>query len=351
MSLLFDREKSSSLRVPVWFMRQAGRYHQHYQNIKKGHSFMEMCLDPSLATEVTLGPIQDFNFDAAIMFSDLLFPLDALGMGLSYQNGPPELKFHIKSHDDLLKLKKPEELNDNYFLFQQKTLSLLKPSLKNLGKDLLGFVGGPFTLYAYAVEGSHNSKFGLTDAKMGLYSGLYEKFLNDYLLPVLEKNIIEQAKASPDAICLFDTASGELSPHDFKKFVCPALRNLTTRIKKLFPELRIVYYSKATNYDHLRLIESEHIDVLGVDWRLDLANVLREFSKDYIIQGNIDPSWLFLPEELLKRQLDQLFLSAKETGVSLNRWVMGLGHGVYMKTPQQNVKTAVEHVKQNFTYQ
>jgi uroporphyrinogen decarboxylase len=102
MGLFNDRDKG---QVPVWFMRQAGRYHDHYQNIKKNHSFMEMCKDSTLAEEITLGPIEEFNFDAAILFSDLLFPLEQLNLGLTYVNGPPELSFHLKEKKDFEKIK------------------------------------------------------------------------------------------------------------------------------------------------------------------------------------------------------------------------------------------------------
>jgi uroporphyrinogen decarboxylase len=130
---------------PVWFMRQAGRYHSHYQGIKKNSDFMTMCKNPELACEVTLGPIQDFGFNAAILFSDLLFPLEQLGMGLSYHSGPPTLEWHLEKVEDVQKLKVVSP-GKEFYKFQGDACKLLR---ERLPKDvtLLGFVGAPFTLY------------------------------------------------------------------------------------------------------------------------------------------------------------------------------------------------------------
>jgi len=139
-------------RPPVWFMRQAGRYHQHYQRLRARHEFIELCKNPELATAVTLGPIEDFGFDAAILFSDLLFPLEALGMGLSYAPAPA-LSWHLRSVADLARLHTGEQLVQQ-LQFQGEALQLIRRRLPP-ECGLIGFVGAPFTLYAYAVAGSH----------------------------------------------------------------------------------------------------------------------------------------------------------------------------------------------------
>lgn len=176
-------KQGDKTQVPVWFMRQAGRYHDHYQNLKKTYSFMELCKQPKLACEVTMGPIEEFNFDAAILFSDLLFPLEQLGMDLVYNPGP-KLGFKIDTLEDISKLN--SSADQDFFKFQHDACQLLRESLPKT-KTLLGFVGAPFTLYAYAVEGSHAG--ALVSSKTGLYDGRYEKFC-ELLIP----NVIHEMK-------------------------------------------------------------------------------------------------------------------------------------------------------------
>ena len=173
---LFEREEN---RVPVWFMRQAGRYHKHYQAIRKDREFMKMCKSPELACEITLGPIEDFKFDAAILFSDLLFPLEHLGMGLNYLQGPPKLAFHVEDEENLKKIG-PIGDATNFYKFQADALSLLKNQLPK-GTSLLGFVGAPFTLFSYAACGAHAG--ALLPAKSALYDGRFESFWQ-HLRPV-----------------------------------------------------------------------------------------------------------------------------------------------------------------------
>ncbi|MDH5581734.1 MAG: uroporphyrinogen decarboxylase [Bdellovibrionales bacterium] len=343
MGLFNDRDKG---QVPVWFMRQAGRYHDHYQNIKKNHSFMEMCKDSTLAEEITLGPIEEFNFDAAILFSDLLFPLEQLNLGLTYVNGPPELSFHLKEKKDFEKIKVLAPATE-FYQFQKKALQLLKKSLP-ANKTLLGFVGAPFTLYTYATEGAH--KGNLISSKQGLYDGRFNYFL-EFLLPQLKENMAIQAEGGADAICLFDTAVGELCFSDFKNFIVPAIKSLTASFKEKYPEKKIVYYSKFTHIHYLKELNDPNIDVLGIDWRMDLREALETLSDQYYIQGNIDPCHLHLTWDQLEGSLNTLWSSIKDLGeTKLSKWIMGLGHGVLPLTPQQNVAKAVDYIHRNFKY-
>ena len=335
MGLFTDRNK----QIPVWFMRQAGRYHKHYQGLRAKHSFMDLCKKPELACEVTMGPIDDFNFDAAILFSDLLFPLEYLGMGLSYESGPPTLEVQIKNKEDLKKLSPQGDAN-HFFAFQQKATELLKKRLPP-SKTLLGFVGAPFTLYAYASEGSH--KDGLHLSKRGLYDGRFDNFLKN-LLPCLEVEMNLQAQGGADAVCLFDTAVGELSPSDFEKYIFPSLKFLCQNFKSKFPQTRLVYYSKNTSIAHHRIIAKiKGIDVLGIDWKNDLYATLEELGDHFYIQGNIDPDWLFLPWEELEQRLENLWHHMKNNP-NLSHWIFGLGHGVLPQTPEENVRKTVEWI-------
>lgn len=343
MGIFEDRKKGS---VPVWFMRQAGRYHDHYQNIRKDYSFMEMCKNPELAEEITLGPIREFKFDAAILFSDLLFPLEQLNMGLTYRNGPPELAYQLTSKEDFKKLKVIEDAK-LFYKFQADALTRLKSSLPE-NTTLLGFVGSPWTLYTYATEGAH--KGTLLDSKKGLYDGRFTHFL-EFLIPQLKANMEIQAEGGADAICLFDTAVGELTRDDFTTFITPVIKSLTSSFKEKYPNKKIVYYSKLTHIDYLEAINDPNIDVLGVDWRMDFRSAMERLGDQYYLQGNLDPCHLHLSWDQLEQKLNNLWNSMKDLDSKLlDKWVMGLGHGVLPKTPQENVQKAVEYIHKNFKY-
>jgi len=346
MGLFDDRTHTadSKTQVPVWFMRQAGRYHSHYQNIKKSSDFMSMCKIPTLATEVTLGPITDFDFDAAILFSDILFPLEQLGMGLSYAQGHPEINFKLEASHDLDKIKIIQEAK-KFYSFQADALKSIKQLLPKQ-KTLLGFIGAPFTLFTYAVEGSHAGN--LVSSKRGLYDGRFDGFM-DRLLPELAQNAIIQGKAGADAVCIFDTAAGELCHTDYKAFIIPKINLLTKTIKENCPTLKIVYYSKLTHIDYLTSIEDSNIDVIGIDWRQDINSALDTLASDYYIQGNLDPAWLHLPWNHLQQNLHNYWQNVKKSQY-LDRWICGLGHGVLVNTPEDNVRKTVEFIHRHYTY-
>lgn len=333
--LLQDRPSHS---VPCWFMRQAGRYHTHYQNLKKNHSFMELCKQPELACEVTLGPIEDFKFDAAILFSDLLFPLENLNMGLSYESGPPTLAFHLHDRKQMKNIY-PLHDSNTFYDFQKKAVQLLKEKLP-VTKTLLGFVGAPFTLYTYAMEGGHHGN--LIESKKGFYDKTFSQFF-----PSLKKEIlasmIAQAEGGADVMCLFDTAAGELSLFDFERFLVPALRSVIEEFKEHYPNLPICYYSKLTHLEYLRRLP-KNIDILGVDWRMDLRTALQELGETFYLQGNIDPSWLHLPSDELLSNLRTFKKSLMDQKNLWHKWIAGLGHGVLPKTPEENVRLAVEFI-------
>lgn len=338
---LFDRK---SKKIPVWFMRQAGRYHSHYQKIKKNSHFMEMCKDPMLACKITRGPVDAFHFDAAILFSDILFPLERLGLGLTYVDGPPRLDKIINSIDDIGSLRRI--LHDQSFYdFQKKALILLKTQL-DPDIELLGFIGAPFTLYAYALEGCHSGH--LTHSKKGFYDQRFDAFM-DILLPELIESMTAQAEGGADVLCIFDTAVGELDLFHFKKYALTALRYLTKIFKERYPQKKIIYYSKQTPLSYLLEIQDPHIDCLAIDWRVDLSRALLLLGKDYYIQGNLDPSLLHLDWLDLKKHWENLWDSLRSTpSIPLDKFIAALGHGVTPKTPESNVKKSVAFIHDHF---
>jgi uroporphyrinogen decarboxylase len=345
MNNIFEnrRQTNGKTHVPVWFMRQAGRYHAHYQAIKAKSDFISMCKTPQLACDVTMGPIEDFKFDAAILFSDLLFPLEHLGTGLRYDPGP-KLDWHL---DTVAKLNSLKELApaEQFFKFQKDACILLKKALP-ADRTLLGFVGGPFTLYTYVTEGLHDGN--LVSAKQGLHDGRWDGFL-ERLLPNLITEMRVQAEGGADAVCLFDTAAGELSPGDYARFVVPALKHVMTEFKKLCPQTRITYYSKHTQRAHLEALHGLPIDTIGIDWRCDLVETQKMFPGKYV-QGNFDPVWLHLPQNILIENLRSWHKDLVKRGLDQSKWICGLGHGVTIQTPESNVRKVVELVHSEFTY-
>ncbi len=322
---------------PIWFMRQAGRYHKHYQKIREKHSFMDMCKNPELAAEVTMGPIQDFDFDVAILFSDLLFPLEALGMGLEYLTTGPKLGFAL-TPETIGRLVSVEEALPQ-LEFQRTAMKATRERLPK-NKSLIGFVGGPWTLFGYAAEGEHSG--GLLHAKKnhGLMKEFFEK-----LLPLLKSNIQLQLDGGAEIVMIFDTAAGELSAAHFKTWTAAALIDLA----KTFPN-RLGYYSKGTMQDYF---SSEFLQApwagMGFDHRWTLSQTF-SIRKTGFVQGNFDQSLLFLEPNDFKRELQkylEVFMAMDPQ--SRAGWVSGLGHGVLPKTPEENVRTLITTVRKVFS--
>jgi uroporphyrinogen decarboxylase len=324
-------------RPPVWFMRQAGRYHSHYQELKKKHTFMDLCKIPELATETTLGPIRDFDFDAAILFSDLLFPLEALGMGLEYSPGP-KLGWHLREKSDLRRLN-PEGKDTPTLVselsYQGQALRMLRAALPP-SKSLLGFVGGPLTLFYYAVEGSHQGSLDL--ARAGLTDGRFDGFLK-LIIPFLIENMSMQAAHGADAVAIMDTCAGEVEPGLYREVVVPALREVLNGFRSRHPSIPIVYYSKKTDRPHWEHLEGLPFECLGIDWHPELSSVLREFGHQWAIQGNFDPNLMLLDEAACMVEIERFFEPIlRLPRAHLRGWVCGLGHGVLQWTPEQNVR-------------
>ena len=336
--------KRNTGRPPVWFMRQAGRYHAHYQALRAKHDFMALCKQPELACEVTMGPIDDFGFDAAILFSDLLFPLEAMGMGLTYEPGP-KLSWHLDTPAALARLR-GGAATAAHMDFQAEAIRLLKPRLP-ADRALIGFVGGPFTLYAYAVGGSHegfasNGPAGLDD---GRYAGFCEK-----LTELLAENMALQARAGADCVAMFDTSAGALDPAGFARHVAGPMREVLSAFRARCPGVPVIYYSRETGPAHWRALEGLDIQCLGVDWRHDLAGTLTAQVPRWAVQGNIDPEWLHLPAAELEKRVRAVWEKVRALPAATRAaWVCGLGHGVLQHTPEDNVRLVLRIQREMFS--
>src|SRR5713226_4644576 len=317
---------------PIWLMRQAGRYHRHYQALRRKHSFMDLCKNAELAAEVALGPVVDFDFDAAILFSDLLFPLEALGMRLDYTDRGPQLGWKLDS-ETFSQLRSVEDAWP-HLLFQGEAVRATRERLPE-DRSLIGFVGGPWTVFVYAVEGSH--KGSLTASKKLLC--LFPRFC-EVIVPLLARNIELQLNNGAELVMMFDTAAGELTPDAFQTEVTPQLELLTQK-----HSARIGYYSKGTQPAHLRqtLFTEGRLAGVGVDYRWDMAEALKMFPRGFV-QGNLDPALLLGERDELKNRLIK-YLEALMRNVRVG-WICGLGHGVLRDTPEDNVKLFVDTVRE-----
>jgi uroporphyrinogen decarboxylase len=317
---------------PIWLMRQAGRYHKHYQALRARHSFVDLCKQPELAAEVALGPVLDFDFDAAILFSDLLFPLEALGLGLDYTDAGPKLGWKLDG-DSIKKLRSVDDAWPQ-LQFQGEAVRATRERLPS-DRSLIGFVGGPWTLFVYAVEGTH--KGHLNDSKELV--SLFPKFCES-VVPLLARSIEMQLDSGAELVMIFDTAAGEFPSRLFTSEVVPQLRAMTAKHGS-----QVGYYSKGTEPAHLSdaFFQDGSLAGIGVDSRWNMTQVLDAFPGGFV-QGNFDQSLLLRDRDELERDLRNYldpFSDRERPG-----WICGLGHGVLPKTPEVNVRFFVDTVRE-----
>ncbi len=322
---------------PIWFMRQAGRYHSHYQALRKEHSFEQLCKTPSLAAEVARGPVADFDFDVAILFSDILFPLEGLGTGLKYTDQGPVLGTQLDG-SNIKTLKAPAEAIE-FLKFQGAAMRATRAVLPS-EKSLIGFVGGLWTLFVYAVEGSHSGSLIASKKDTQLFHHFIE-----ILLPVIKANIQNQLESGAEVVMIFDTAAGEVSSGFFKTEIAPYL----LRLCREFPQ-RLGYYSRGTQPDFFseEMLTAPWVG-MGVDHRWNLSTAFKMRSAGFI-QGNFDQSLLFQEEAQFKVTLENYLQEIRSLPASLRQsWVCALGHGVLPKTPEANVRYFVRRAREVFS--
>lgn len=319
-------------RTPVWLMRQAGRYMKEYWGIRSKHSFLEMCKTPEIAARVTMQPIDTFGFDAAILFSDILIPVEAMGVDLEFVEGRgPVLTTKIEDITDINRLVVPDPEEDLPFVLD--AIRLLR---KRLNVPLIGFSGAPFTLASYIIEGGGSKNYLKAKSMMynepRLWKSLMEKIadtVTDYLNA--------QIDAGAQAVQVFDSWVGCLSPEDYKQFVQPYTKQVFDGLKGDVPRIHFGTGS-AMLLEHMRNAGG---DVIGCDWRIGLDDAWTRIGYDHGIQGNLDPILLHAtPEVLVERIRGVLDKAGGRPG-----HVFNLGHGILPTTPVENVKVLVDAVK------
>lgn len=337
-------------RPPVWFMRQAGRYHSHYQAIRKAHSFLNICRTPEIACDVAMGPIDDFDFDAAILFSDILFPIEAMGIDLDFSPGPV-LSHLLRSPEDMDHYRPCADFAD-FIGFQGEAIQKTRAALPK-DKSLLGFIGGPLTLYIFAVEGTAQ-KVDFSASLYGFIDGRFMGFM-DRLLPMLWENLALQADAGADTLAILDSCAGLIPEDLYVNTYLPILNTLIDKFQATHPHVPILYYGKDIGPRHWGQLPLSKLAALGIDHSQDLplalsslpqASNIPQTSSPLAVQGNFPPMYMSLPpdEFAIKFQafLDTILaLPAADT----QRWICGLGHGITPMAIEENVRTFVQGVQ------
>ena len=324
----------SPARTPIWVMRQAGRYLPEYQAVRKDVSFNDLCRTPELACEVTLQPIRRFGFDAAILFSDILVPLEPMGAAFSFAQGGPQLEKPLRTEADIAALQvvpSPEGCG-----YVAQAIQLIKAELGER-TPLIGFAGSPFTLAAYLIEGGGSKDF--QHLKTMLYS---RPDLLRNLLDKLTDQIIDYLKmqidAGVDAVQLFDTWGGILHPADYEAVVLPTVRKIMAGLAD--SGVPRIYFLKGSA-PYLDLIRDLDVECLGLDWMLDLDKTAAGLPGK-AVQGNLDPLALFGTTEEIRRRA----LAICRQGDTAPGHVFNLGHGILPPTPISAVETLVETVQE-----
>ncbi|MEQ8280476.1 MAG: uroporphyrinogen decarboxylase [Deltaproteobacteria bacterium] len=322
-------------RTPIWVMRQAGRYLPEYREVRAKTSFLGLCKSPELAAEVTLQPIRRFALDAAIIFSDILVPVEAMGIPLDYNPGPV-LGRTTRSKEDIDALVHPDPIKDMGFVMDAiKTFVREMPDV-----PILGFAGAPFTLAAYMIEGAGSKNYAVT--KQFLYEQPKQaRRLLGKLAKVVADHLVAQIEAGASAVQIFDSWAGHLSRDDYLTFALPFTIEIVDHVKKAGAP--IIVFAKGA-HSSLEELSQCGADVLGVDWTLPL-DVAAEMTKNRVVlQGNLDPCVLLGPVENIERQVQRVLNEAQ----SIEKGhVFNLGHGILPPTPPEHMAALVDAVKRN----
>ena len=314
---------------PIWFMRQAGRYHSHYQQLKLKYTFEELCKNAELAAEVACGPVEEFDFDIAILFSDILFVLEGLGLELVFDPGPifkEELNsINYKQFNDI-------DRAIDHMTFQRDAIKFTRQKLAK-DKSLIGFVGGLWTILRFATGQNKVKK---------KFQNFYIDFMETTLLEVIKKNIRLQLDAGAEIVMMFDSGISDLDNNFFKDKYHLLLKNISNS----FPN-KVGYYARGKTYNEISFLSDLPFAGLGVDNGVNMQHIFLN-SKFGFIQGNFDEKNLLLDTKELENKL-HIFSESMKNMDNLDGWVCGLGHGINKATPEKNVHIFIETIRKKFS--
>jgi len=323
-------------RTPVWLMRQAGRYMAEYRAVRRSHSLLEICKKPSLAAEVTITAAEILKVDAAIIFADLLLPLEVMGLPFQFSAGEgPVVEKPLRTSQDIARLRTDTASELGYVA---EAVRLVSDHFVDQ-IPVIGFCGAPFTLASYMIEGGGSRHYIHTKRLMYSEPQLFDLLLAK-LVAVTAQYAAEQIRAGADVIQVFDSWVGCLSPQDYRHYVLPRTRELVQRLKS--EGAPIIYFGTDTA-TLLSAIPETGADVIGLDWRIPLDRGWEQLGNETSVQGNLDPVVLFSPwKQVEEATRDVLHRAGGRPGHIFN-----LGHGILPETPVDHVKALVSFVHEN----
>ncbi|MDX2179657.1 MAG: uroporphyrinogen decarboxylase [Bryobacteraceae bacterium] len=320
---------------PVWFMRQAGRYLKQYREIRAKNGILEICKRPDLAAQVTLQPVEILDVDAAIIFADLLLPVEPMGLKLKFVAGEgPSISNPIENSTDI----------DSLSISNTDDLGYVGESIQAVNRALdgrvpvIGFVGAPFTLASYMIEGGPSRTFLRTKQMMYRNETLWRRLMGK-LVDVLGPFAQMQVAAGAKAIQVFDSWVGALGPDDYVRFVAPYSRALIERIRS--SQVPVIHFGTGVA-GFFKELHAAGGDVMGVDWRINIDQAWMDISYRSAVQGNLDPAALFAPLPELRAKVWELL---RRTGTRPGH-IFNLGHGILPETPVESVRACVQLVRE-----
>ena len=323
---------------PIWLMRQAGRYLPEYRNIRQqAGSFLQLCYNPELATQVTLQPIQRFGFDAAIIFSDILLIPQAMGQKLEFiENEGPKLE-KITSLDEILALS-----SEQISTFLSPVYSAISLTRKELAtnKSLIGFAGGAWTIATYMLEGGANRDF-IASKILALNNPEILQQLINKLVSCISTHLINQVEAGADLLQIFDSWAGVLTNEEFIKWVIRPTTEIISRVKAKYPHIRIIGFPRGASFQYKAYAEQSGADIVNIDSMVPLAWAKAHLQDKVMLQGNLDPITLLSNKQVIKEQVGKIF-----EGLGSKNFIFNLGHGILPATPIEHVEFLVETVRE-----
>ena len=321
--------------TPVWFLRQAGRYMPEYQAVRRAHSLIEICKSPELAAEVTITAAEKLDVDAAIIFADLLLPLEPMGLDFEFQAGEgPKVHRPIRSAADIAALRTDRTADLGY------VAEAIGRVVAHFGDRLgmIGFCGAPFTLASYRIEGGGSRNYIETKRLMYADPAAWQALMQK-LTAVLVEYAAQQVKAGADVIQIFDSWAGALSVADYREYVLPATQSLVRQVQA--QGVPVIYFGVDTA-TLLPSMRETGADVIGLDWRIPLDVGRQAVGQHCAVQGNLDPIALFAPEALLRARVEEVLRQAG----GMPGHIFNVGHGIVPGTPVENVQRVVRWVRE-----
>ena len=330
---------NASVRQPIWFLRQAGRYLPEYMQVRRNVEFTELCKTPKLAAEVTLQPLSRYDLDAAIIFSDILIPPMVMGQNLTFGKGHgPILKEPIRTFSDLKRLRHPKVEDELGFVGE--AIELTKQGLKPY-QTMIGFAGAPFTVASYMIEGGGSKTY--TEVKSMLFrQPEVFKALIELLSDVTIDYLIMQVKAGADCLMLFDTWANQLSAQDYRSLIFPQLNRIITSVKQRC-DVPVIYYP-GQGLDLYFELSGFNGDVIAVDWRTPLdraVGLLDQMKLNVSVQGNLDPQVLIADEAFVRHKTRQVLDAAKYA----RGHIFNVGHGLQPHINPEAIHWVIDEVR------